>query len=291
MKIKKITKKDFSRPSKIRKIIDELKRLDLSSEDVTLETLKPYIDKIHEGHVIIKGAVNFDRLYRARINKKNESYQNIKELWFPKPEIINKYGRINNIGKNYLYCSNSQATAVTEIGAKIGDTVTVLECKLKNPGILPVTLEIGIRELTSVEIRGNRKRIATERINGVAAYLSPRGVNVNEIMRKFTVEEFTKIVKPGQEYNYKISISIAEMYFSNDRLDALLYPSIPTAYRGHNVVFKPESADLLLTPISVQELTIAEILPPKPDGSGAGYGAHYRNAMVIGVDGGIVWYP
>lgn len=289
--MKKLTKNDFSKPCIVREKINNLRRIDLSSENVTLELLHSFVGEIFRELHISEGKTIFEKVYRARINQKNTSFKTIQELWYPKPEKVVKYGRINDIGKSCFYCSSSEGTAVTEIGAKIGDTVTVLTCIPKAQNVAPITMELGLLELTDIEIKDNKSRVPFARLPIVADYLSPRGVIVNEIIRKFLVDEFTKEVPRGQEYKYKIAICIAEIFFKLDTLDALVYPSIPTAFKGLNYAFKPDSADSLLVPVAVQELTIAEILPPNLDGSGARYGAHYRNALMIGDDGVILWAP
>ncbi len=214
--MKKRTEKDFCKPEIVSERINELREIDLSLEKITPDILKPYIGKICDGLAIVASRTYAKRLYRARKNKTNKSFKNIEELWCPRPKYVKKYGRVNNTKRSYLYCSSSEATAVTELGVAIGDTVTVLRCRLKDRTVLPVTQEIGMLELTDFEFKGNKNRVAVEKLRGVADYLSPRGVKVNEIIRKFLVEEFTRVVPQGQEYNYKISISIAEMYFEND---------------------------------------------------------------------------
>jgi hypothetical protein len=65
----------------------------------------------------------------------------------------------------------------------------------------------------------------------------------NQDITAFLTEMFTQIVPGGQEYRYKVSICLAEMLMSDDRLAGIIYPTIAMFANADNVALKPAFVD------------------------------------------------
>ena len=97
----------------------------------------------------------------------------------------------------------------------------------------------------------------------------------NQLIGSYFAAEFSKIVPTGQEYEYKISIAIAEkLYIANLQLDptrdaisgeprfgGLIYPTIAMRANVDNVALLPEFVDRYLVLSSVEWIRVDEELP------------------------------
>ena len=122
-------------------------------------------------------------------------------------------------------------------------------------------------------------------------HIKRRGVlEHNLAIRSFLAGEFTRIVPPGQEHEFKMTIAIGEFLLGSDRIDGLEYPSIAGDVGkwagGENLVLKPDRADQLLEAEECWMIEVERQAPPPT----AGYVVRcVRKAKAIDVDGNITW--
>lgn len=155
--------------------------------------------------------------------------------WWVPPDCVQKYGRLNRPGESILYVSKELTNAIYETGCKVGDCFFVMvyrsRKRMRISQIHPVPY---LNELTEVE---NAKRI---------------------LMHNFLLDEFTKLVPKGREFEYMSTLLIYEEYYKNKEMDAFSYPSIASiCYKGgFNMAFPIHKAkeNLSLVGVMVSQL-------------------------------------
>ena len=80
-------------------------------------------------------------------------------------------------------------------------------------------------------------------------------------IHSFLKEEFTKQVNVGDEYEYKITIAIAEIFLSDKHTSGLHYPSIVQDVDASNFGIKPKAARNLLEPTHCWAMQIGQLEP------------------------------
>jgi hypothetical protein len=177
--------------------------------------------------------------FRAR----NTLEKNISQLMNPAPELVEVYGRCNDLNESLFYCSNCYVTSILEIKPKLNDTVTVLMLRLDDNTLdqnnfLPlVTLaKSALNEdfLSSFVLCGN-----------------PDSTNSKlELIGKLFDEIMIQDVKVGEEWKYKKSIALTKAFFDNHKSHpmAIAFPSKASKHFGVNFAIQPSWIDNLRNP-------------------------------------------
>lgn len=179
--------------------IDEVLRVKLDG-DITLST------NLLEYSLFSIG----ERFYRVRklkdTNMPNSELKKVSAYWNPPQKYVKNYGRLNEPGESLLYTSLNPYTAICETNLRSGD-----------PFVL--CIYEAIKPLRFSWIGGK----ANYDFNSIK---NKRVIEYLETIRRFLVDEFTRVVPEGQEFLYRITEVIAKKYykFSND--NGWRYPSI-----------------------------------------------------------------
>jgi RES domain len=169
------------------------------------------------------------RLFRARICDRPRA---VSELWHPPADCV-KLGRANRPNNPVFYSALAKETAVFEVQPAVGDTLGVASW------ITTKTLlanHVGYTPQVFSDLRSLRK-------HDDQFFFSQIGSEINQELCQFLAETFTQIVKPGEEYRYKFSATIAELLFSDAMFDALMYPTVQMRANSDNFAIKPAFAD------------------------------------------------
>jgi hypothetical protein len=251
--------------------VREIRRLKLDrvNEDYLIEKIRALLNI---GYVSRCLNINKPKVYRVRPNKNGKLFENARQLWWPPPEHITERGRLNKVGQSIFYCSDREDTAVLEKRPEQGEILTILECDLIDPNVQPFIAEVGIHEHPG---RLNPKYGGTPPEQDIQLKDFTRREGIQEtspLLRQFLVDEFQRIVEPGHDYEYKITIAIAEILINEPELvdikgnvvpdkgiDGLCYPSIAADSKGVNVALKTEAADRLYKPISCKVCRVEEV--------------------------------
>lgn len=262
--------------------------IDRASCDI--DDLRERFARLFGGYTCITRVITAGVAFRARRNDSERRFHHVAQLWYPASDFVNKLGRVNRIRQSMFYISASRETATLEMRPAIGDVISILRMKRK-PRREPLhVMELGVAEKQSVHSLPQTVRIPENTPYG-RSYVKERGkLEHNLLMRSFLAKEFTRVVAPGQEHEFKMTIAIGEFLLSSDRIDGLEYPSIAGDVSkwagGANLVLKPDRADQLFEADACWMIEI-EREAPQPH---AGYVARcVRQAKAIGSDGSIIW--
>jgi RES domain len=278
------------RPSvrELRKRIGALRRIDLERADV--DFLKKLIAPVthwylHPAPVIGIG----ERVFRAvswegrPLNKRHLSYA--------PPHKISSYQRANRPNDPMFYCS-------------VGCSATIMELAPKNRTRLAISTWRAIKQMYVASIgysEKNFKRQESQRWPQVWWTAWRKGdpeaalSRANQLVHEFLSEEFTKQVSDGCEWQYKLSVAMAEGFLNalptkqegltGLQVSGLLYPSVATQANDDNLVLKRAAADECLEFVSVQyiEVTVKAGTPVEYEMKGLDY------ADSISATGDIEW--
>lgn len=269
----------------------ELSQLgNIDRESCDIDDLRRRMGRLFDGYTCLTRVIDSGTAFRARRNDTKPRFDHVSELWYPVSEHVKKLGRVNRIGQSTFYVSASHQTATLEMRPAVGDVITILRMKRKPRKVPLHVMEIGVAEKQSVHGLPQTVRIVENTPFG-RMHVKERGVlEHNLAMRSFLAEEFTRIVSPGHEHEFKMTIAIGEFLLGSDRIDGLEYPSIAgdvnTWAGGANLVLKPDRADQLFEAEECWMIEVERKAPPPH----AGYVVRCtRKARAIDADGNIIW--
>ncbi|MEI2453108.1 RES family NAD+ phosphorylase [Lysobacter firmicutimachus] len=235
--------------------------------EATYPFVKQHVDAIFPGYACLTRFVHCSPAWRARKNHGADLFHNVSELWYPKPEYVRTFGRMNQPNKPMFYISASHQTAVLEVRPSPGDLVTVLELGLKSGADLPHVMEIGTVEKASQYNLPSTANILENTVGG-QAYLGGE-VNKNLLIRSFLAKEVTQIIDLADTHRFKVSAAICDQLISSAEIDGIEYPSMAgdgtASGGGVNLAVKPVSADRLFRPVGCFVVrVVSSVLRPTP---------------------------
>lgn len=267
----------------LQELIDRFEALPIQSP---IKVIKEELNLVLNRYTCMTRRMESNFAFRARINEGEAVFTNYKEIWYPPAEKVKTYGRLNRPGQSMFYISASHDTAILEVRPKVGDLVTVLRVKLRNPRTLPHVMEVGVAETSSQYKLGLKVHIF-EQTNARNLYSNPHDLEMNLMIRSLLAKYMMKIVPRGNELEFKKTVAIGENQMSSDRVDGLLFPSIAgdgtRKGGGMNMALKPTSADNLFVPDQVWLSRVEDI-----------HGMHSYvmrciNKATVGSNGQIFW--
>lgn len=201
------------------------------------------------GYSCLTRIIETEYAYRARINSSEKFFKNVNQLWYPPSSKIKKYGRLNRPGQSLFYIAASENTAILEMRPQKGDILTILRCKLINSNNKPHVMELGGAEKFSQHKIKSTVNLLENTHGGKSFFESNENIEKNLAIRSFLAREFTRIVDRGEEHKFKITVAIADILMSSNKIDGVEYPSIAGDVEkwkgGMNMALKPSIADRL----------------------------------------------
>ena len=190
-------------------------------------------------------------LYRSRVCSAKPEH--VRELSYPPKEYVRSYGRANDMGQSMFYGGISKNIPFFEIGAKLGDNITMSVWRTKSNLVLN---HIGFTEEIFKLLGSNRE--------WDAIYPFVKDTNnfsdLNAFVYNYLAAEFSKQVPKHEPYLYKPSIAIANKLLMGEVLQGILYPAMAMAGNADNLVLKPSYVDTHMEFVAVEylEVTYAE---------------------------------
>jgi hypothetical protein len=197
-------------------------------------------------------------IFRARRKPEREGqglFTHKKELWYPEHQHVRRLGRLNRIGQPLFYCATSLETSIFEIRPEVGDIVTVLKCESIG-GASPMLIAVDTyQQLARLGVKIDEDP-GVDPLRDLRKSIGDNAYNKNRLIEEFISAEFMRDVADGYEYEYKLSIAIAEWLFGfgtdSKDIDGIAYPSMGSGLIDVNIALLPQAVDLMYRPISCQ---------------------------------------
>lgn len=249
----------------IRNRVGELESTAL--ETACIDDLKLLLSTLFYAYVsptirIAEGKALF-RVRKHPADKQATMLTSVDEI-FPQAAYTKRLGRANRTGKPIYYFSSSSGTALNEVKAIAGDTCTIIECRPRQHAS-PLLIPIGIHEMAkrqNVLIGGG---LPEPPVRIRASLTSDEEFCKYEIINNFVKAQFLRAVDDQHDYQYKLSIAIAELAleFQTDEslVDGIAYPSIASEEIGANLAILPLAFHRIYQPTACCWVKIAGTLP------------------------------
>lgn len=284
-----------------------LERADLTT--ARIERLKSKLIDLLRAYVVSPLEIRKgEPVFRARKHREDEKQKdgvsvllNHVDCIYPQSQYIKQLGRANRKNQCIYYFAADDGVALTEVKPKIGDVVTILECKPigdSTPSLIP----IGIHQMAKehgARIGGGfpapDMRIESLFHNDRAS------IGKHKMIDDFILKEFLRVVDDGDEYLYKLTIAVAELLFTFEAdlsefgidlgfVDGLAYPSIAAAQINANLALRPEAFHRIYKPTACKWMRMEE---PRRKSlkriTVDGFLVSERMAKRIRADGSIEW--
>jgi hypothetical protein len=264
----------------IRREIRALENLDLRAHGP--DEFFPRVRSISRGYMWMTRVIR-DEFFAFRARRLSAPPESVSELWHPPARLITRIGRANDVNEPVLYTSSNGVTAVSELRPAPGETFCVMELRLREPGRGLHLHELALAE--SSERRSVEEAIPVfhQSYRGRAHLQNAENVAKLDAIRQFMVDQFIRVVLPGHEYLYGVTLAIA-MYHRNPGIDGLMYPSVARKLTGTNAVFTATMSDRLFRPTKFYMVRVDEV-----DADSIPSLCVIQDAKYLGSDGRIYW--
>jgi hypothetical protein len=253
------------------------------------------IGLIMDGYHTVVIKAQMSGLYRARKNIDDTPWQSIADLWYPPPSVVLNRGRFNEPGTSAFYACNRATGAIYEIHPQVGDMLTLLIVRSKEPFAELDCAHIGLERSLAPEV-GFVPRDRMLRTNPrFQAMLRHYGISNKWLaLDNFLSEMATTLFSPEEEQDkYKITNAIGRLLMRIPGAHGLNYPSVATNLVSLNLCLRPEIADQYFKPLEAWMIKIeerAEELPGLRSEKGPFYRTTFvRRSEMIEPNGRIEW--
>lgn len=260
----------------IRRLIRELRGLD--KQAVGMEDLKRLVGLLIGFYAYCPPVIDQNQyVYRAVMvdGPKPNRVERLSYPPYPPRCKLTSDGRANRADTRLFYCCPSEACTLREIGAEMGSSVVVGKWQFRGAPQLHV---LGFTEKALIELGSRRdcpdfnKVIEADRFS--RSYLDRR-----DEIHEFLAEAFTVRIKKGvNDYDYKLTIALAEIYLGSPAFDGIWYPSVATNGGGDSLALKTEYVDANLDFVSGEYGLVT-----------AGDGITVLDTCLPDAIGGLVW--
>lgn len=232
----------------IRSRIAELKRIDLHNAGI--EFLKSRLELLFRGFMLSTPFLTVGQaLYRGvRWAEKPTSRS---QLSYPPAGLITYHQRVNRPQQPMFYCSVAREAPFFELGLKPGDQVAISRWRLTQKILVN---NVGYAPTVLTRLGSTRQAPNWGPTHPMIS--SP----ANVLVADFFASEFARVVTPGEEHLYKLSIAIAEKLYLDPlhmdsigdefqgerRFGGILYPTIAMRANSDNIALLPEFVDRFL---------------------------------------------
>ena len=243
----------------IRKRIAELKRIDLSSADI--EFLKSRLKLLLRGFMFETPILEVGQiLYRGVPYSEKPSYSS--QVSYPPAHKVKTFQRVNRPNQSMFYCSISHAAPFFELGLKAGDHVAISKWSMRKRVMVS---NVGYAASVYAGLTSARQEEPWWSESPHTRTPS------NALVSEFFSQEFSRLVPPGEEHAYKLSIAIAEKLYADKlhthlpngelaheqpQLPGILYPTIAMRANSDNLVLTPEFVDQSLKLESIEWIRV-----------------------------------
>lgn len=227
--------------------IEKIEAFDLRT--ISINDLEEELKSLLKGFKIVVPRFNPGiYLYRGRICDKP---LNLRDVIYPQSASIKCLGRANDIGQQLFYAANSRNVPFYELSADVGDHIAIGTWKSKSKMVLS---HIGFTAeckscLKSVRDLGAIYKFVTDMNNFGDS---------NILLHNYLASKFTPIVNKNEEWRYKLSIAISNIFFTGDVIHGIMYPTIAMLGNADNVVLKPEYYLVNMEFVSIEYVVITK---------------------------------
>jgi RES domain len=172
----------------------------------------------------------------------------------PEGKVKIEMGRANFPNRSVLYGSFFGLTSLAEMRIEAGDLVTRTEWRMITylDRIKTTCVFHDARILERLPYFKNFH----DTYQALLAKRSPLEAEVIQATNGFVARQFTKKVSPDKRVNYLVSAFIGDLWLNQNKVDALVYPSVQVDLLDACIAMRPSVFDDMFYPVRSRELLI-----------------------------------
>lgn len=241
--------------NQLKRELEALKKYNLKK--ISYEDYFEYVKKCFEGYTQVYASVRseadpegYGGIFRARKVDGNQPFLLLKDLWAPTSGDVKKMGRCHKINQSKFYCANHFS-------------VSLIECRAENNSYWVMTEYETINEVEFYVLPVGRK--IDDLNNNLEAPLDMEILKAqkNMLIEKYIRKVFKQVIHKDHQYQYLKTCAISDYLLTNDHtkkmLVGLLYPSVASRLKGHNLCFDDEISKKVLKIRGVEFIKVIEI--------------------------------
>lgn len=258
-KIRKQQDAELALSRRIKRHIRMLSAQDLRNIDI--DSLKDQLKLLFTGYKISTPFLPIGQdLYRGV--KWTEKPKYLRQVSYPPTDCVRTYQRANRPGQPMFYSSIARSGAIFELRPIPGEHIAVSRWQV-HKSIL----------VNNVGYTGSVfERLGSNRTEPFINWGQQDSFSeCNRLVATFLANQFTRLVSPGNEHEYKLCAAIAEKHYAENlqtdeqfavehgsgvKLGGLIYPTISMRANADNVTLLPEFADTCLRPNYVEWIKV-----------------------------------
>lgn len=171
-------------------------------------------------------------LHRGRVSSTDRPLPHLADHWYP-PSQFASYSRASLPGESVFYCSSGNGTSLLELRPKLGDIVSMMECRIAKDPLRLKWIE-------------NSDRFGMQ-----------KGDSRQAEFERLCAEIYAH--SPASPQQYMITGGYASLFCRLDFLDGVAYESAATNARGVNLAIKGSVADQFVEPLSFRSFRVHEM--------------------------------
>lgn len=219
---------------KVEKAIYQIERLDKSKghyyEQVLFE-----LSRIEQLPIIIYRLEANDVFFRTRINN-GENFETFADLSYPDEKYVSAYARANKPLQQMFYCSENRPTSYIELLANlkgnVGDEITLtIGCWQL---VEPIDVVLVFDPSKNRDNEYNQRHGA-----GYDSFIEQTQEEYREGTKRlfeFIGSYFGKEAH-ADKHTYMLTTAYSNLVFTHDKVEGIIYPSVPFGGNGFNIAF------------------------------------------------------
>ena len=236
--------------SELRTAIDRLRSLDLA--EISIDEIVDQLVIIFRGwRVTLPVFEPGLRLFRGTTRFGDDQPANVTDFSYPPSEIC-RLNRANREASPLLYCSAGRNAVVFELNPEEGSRLAMIHYETTRR---LTANQVGFTDKTFRQLAASRTVPEYGHLN-LDSYS-----DADFLIRDFLSEVFCQEVATHEAWRYKLSAAIAEKLLgrNSERIQGLMYPTIPMWGNADNFALRPDYADRCLRPVYAELLRITKL--------------------------------
>lgn len=255
------------------KAIKKLEKLELS--DISDKELEVLLDDLFPIIPITSTYIPKDELvFRARINKGNRPFTEVKEIYVRDSDLINNYGRAHKPNEQIFYCASNYLLAANEVMQDLRNCNGAQDLVVNlTVGVWKVQKELHVTNIIHSKILHSLRQDILEQYHNHQKIFLKRAfrdetINSHNLILEFFSDQFTKEnIKNNHEYKFSAFYAsrlkqineLIQPPYQAEKFDGVNYPSVAMKFKGDNQAIFTNDFDSKLKLINAIQVTCDNI--------------------------------
>lgn len=272
--------------------ISRFQKADLTT--LSRDQIKRRIGRLMHDHRIMPLSADIGILYRARVNRSGDSFNNVSDVWCPPPSFASQ-GRFNRAGESVFYATTPINAALWEVRPKAGDLITIAICSPRGDSAKLCVSHIGLYNFSGRKDSLYSGIPDLRNDPSFVSHLKSKNALRNWLLTDGFFSDLSKCRIEDRPGLYNATCHVGEILTIPDYVNALSYPSVASGMSALNFRLDRDTAERLYKIAELWEFRINYHFYGPDDNPAIHPGKLDTHAIKrsesISADGTINWFP